>query len=201
MPEGCELAPWDRQTLPDGEQEPARWYALFQRFLNLGPTRSLAEAANVWRAENNQQARKNAPHSWINACEKWSWRARAAAWDLYCVQRDRDLKEQARKARADAWLKAEHDLGVQMAEKTAQMLKAFTPVTVRHEEDGKTIILTPTDWKARDIAALAQAASKLIRLSTNMDTERKHVTIEDLLSVLPPEYRDKVKEELGKGEE
>jgi hypothetical protein len=119
---------------------------------------------------------------------------------LYCVQRDRDLKEAGRKAWADAWIKTEHDLGVQMAEKAAQMLKAFTPVTVRREEDGKTIILTPTDWKARDIAAIAQAASKLARLSADMDTDRRHVTIEDLLSLLPPEYRDKVKDELGKGD-
>lgn len=72
--------PWARQP-----KEPALWHERFQRYLYLGPARSLiavyrAEAKSEKSAAERARAR-NVPGAWFAAVKRWNWHARANAFD------------------------------------------------------------------------------------------------------------------------
>jgi hypothetical protein len=82
--------PWLRQR-----NEPAIWYMRFQRYLNLGPKRSLrkalaAETVTHQETKSNEkqpEPKKNlsnvsVPGAWSRASKVWNWSERAAAYDL-----------------------------------------------------------------------------------------------------------------------
>ena len=80
--------PWDRQ---DGE--PARWYARFLVYMELGPARTLAEAyantlekAGKGRKSTRPDGKLRPSGGWNTASRKYRWRERTLAWDA--EQRD-----------------------------------------------------------------------------------------------------------------
>jgi len=74
--------PWSRQV-----NEPARWYARFETYRLLGPTRTLEEAfrvavANAGLTDERYGGSSPRPgQAWYNAARKWQWQERAEAWD------------------------------------------------------------------------------------------------------------------------
>lgn len=61
------------------EDEPARWYARFELYLQLGPTRSLER---VFQLVGGDAADGKRPgQAWYRAARDYKWAERAAAWD------------------------------------------------------------------------------------------------------------------------
>lgn len=88
--------PWARQP-----KEPALWHERFQRYLYLGPARSLiavyrAEAKSEKSAAERARAR-NVPGAWFAAVKRWNWHVRAEAFD----DAERKRRDELYAARAD----------------------------------------------------------------------------------------------------
>lgn len=91
--------PWARQA-----KEPAQWYDRFQRFLLLGPARSVyaayraeqVERANA-RRKNISAARSGLPKSWREQAHRWNWYARANVFD----EVERKRRDELYRTRAD----------------------------------------------------------------------------------------------------
>lgn len=93
--------PWARQP-----KEPALWHERFQRYLYLGPARSLiavyrAEAKSEKSAAERARAR-NVPGAWFAAVKRWNWHARANAFD----DAERKRRDELYAARADEILQS-----------------------------------------------------------------------------------------------
>lgn len=93
--------PWARQP-----KEPALWYERFQRYVYLGPSRSLmavyrVEAKTKKSAKERERAR-NVPGAWFVAVKRWDWRTRADAFD----DAERKKRDALYAARSDEILQA-----------------------------------------------------------------------------------------------
>ena len=68
-------APWEIQP-----SEPPRWYARFEAYRRLGPTRSIER---VFEAEVDAGAvnGRRPGQAWYKAAREWQWAERAEAWD------------------------------------------------------------------------------------------------------------------------
>lgn len=95
------LQPWEQR-----EGEPDIWFGRFQKYLLLGPNRTLVagyRAGARHKKKTRQSAEKRAhqgvPGAWRNAARKWEWLERAAAWDA--VGRERLLAEYERDREVD----------------------------------------------------------------------------------------------------
>jgi hypothetical protein len=145
---------WDRQTDSDGNLEPMLWYARFEQYRLMGPGRELLECVNRWRDNKGKPRQSSIPGAWSRASARWQWRTE--------------------------WRETEFANAKALAEKAALMLRAFTVARTVTEDNGRTIIIEPGDWKPADIARFNDTASKLARLAAEMDTERQRqdVTID-----------------------
>jgi hypothetical protein len=81
--------PWDQEP-----GESSRWYARFERYRQLGHTRSVDA---VFREEKRTEGRRHAPGRWHTEAARWHWKERAAAWDDY--QREIARKEEEQELR------------------------------------------------------------------------------------------------------
>ena len=86
----CSEDPWARQ--PD---EPARWYARFDVYRLLGPTRTIeATYRLIAQLENLTGSRPG--QAWYAAAKTYDWQPRADAWDAHERQRLRAIDEDRR---------------------------------------------------------------------------------------------------------
>lgn len=98
---------WERQTGSDGKREPALWFSRFERYLSLGPKRSVLAVYNEWREKARKGATKSVPGSWQKNSKKWRWQERAEAFDAHVAEqaraeraeRERRLREEAQQIR------------------------------------------------------------------------------------------------------
>jgi hypothetical protein len=67
---------WNRQ-----KGEPNLWFARFERYRLLGPSRSLLGTLNAERTDQGLARKARVPGAWNRAFEGWRWRDRAEAWD------------------------------------------------------------------------------------------------------------------------
>jgi len=174
---------WSR--LPD---EPAMWYQRFDEFYRvLGHGRSILAAYNAWQsAQDDASQRKipaKAPHpGWGSNSRKWRWKQRAEAWD-----------EQQRNIRyADEVVTREriHRKSLLALETMLEKLSAAA-VNV----DPKAIEAA----SPRQANALAQALKNIARESrveAGAPGDRTHVTVDILISKLPDEIQDTLREYL-----
>lgn len=165
---------WDRQTDADGNLEPLLWYARFEEYRLMGPGRSLAECANRWRDEKGRKRSKDAPGAWRRAYQQYQWKARAEAWDAVMLEEQARQEAEKWAARRAEWREKEFSYAQALIEKAQLMLRAFAVARTVTEDGGRTIIIEPGDWRPSDIARFLDTASKLARLSTEMDTDRLH---------------------------
>lgn len=101
---------WERK---DGE--PARWYARFEVYRLLGPSRTM-KAAHRHCAEMEGRRGRYPNSQWFQIAERWQWRERADAWDQ--VERE-------------ALRKAEKDQRMAAHLKRADMLDVVLDVAFR----------------------------------------------------------------------
>lgn len=76
---------WDQM-----EGEPVYWYAKFCEYRLLGPSRTLKKIYRIEKAKN-VDAGVVSPEQWTTHFTKWSWKARAEAWD---VQQQEELEDE-----------------------------------------------------------------------------------------------------------
>lgn len=187
---------WGRMEEP---LEPLVWYARFEVYRLRGPGRSLLGAFNQWQAEKGRKVSTSAPTRWREASATWHWKERAEAWDLAELEIRRQQEEQRWRDRRVEWKEKEWAMAAQLLEKANQMMQALRVARTVIEDEGRTIIIEPVDWGPGDLAKFADMASKLARLSAEMETERKKVgvTLDDVLAGLPAEFSAAVRAALA----
>ena len=158
--------PWDKQI-----SEPNIWYDRFHRYLMLGAARSVLESYNEELRKQAERAYKGkyvpalcAPGGWWPLIRKWRWKERAEAWDA----EQRRLFELQTEERRRKLLDKEFQLSDKLAVQAEQML-AWPIAQQTIDQDGKTVILNPTDWSKRDAVEMADAASRLGRRAVGLE--------------------------------
>lgn len=137
----------------------------------MGPGRSLAKLARLYS--------KDAPDFYfvptrhLRTLKVWSsryrWQDRIAAWARMGTEHDEEL-----------WRKRQHQLrelewgqSQRLFERAKQMLQYPLSQVVKEEgAENKVQIIAPAGWSLRDVARFLETASKLGRLSAEMQTER-----------------------------
>jgi hypothetical protein len=141
-------------------EETAKAYAAFVEYLRLGPQRSMEAAAK------NLQKTLGTLRHWS---ERHGWVARAADYDALCVEQEMAVQEVLRKSRAVDWVKRQESLK-----------EAEWEIAERCIEKAKDLLGRPdVRWSGGDIAKLLDVASKLARLATGMETDRRELTGKD----------------------
>lgn len=181
------VSPWER--LPG---EPMLWYARFERYRLAGRKRSLTGIYNAERAERDKPPLKAPPRVWVLRAREWGWQERAEAWDATQLEEQREEWRERR----EALRQREWEAAGRLLERVEQMLQ-FPVTRVTRNENSNVIIIEPAEWKLRDVAHLLAAASHVGRLAAGSETDRVQVTIDDVLSSLPEEFREKVCQELA----
>ena len=165
--------PLDPLAQVDGESAKAnvalRDYAL------LGGGRSLRLLLERYSTQERGQSEGKAraekpPTTRLATLEEWSaahkWQARVADYErLRLEERLRRRSEREQEWEDKAWRAANA-----LLEKAEQMLKF--PVVETRTKDGQTIVV-PARWSVDTIARLAQAADKMARASTGVESEPK----------------------------
>lgn len=166
--------PWDRQA-----GEPALWYNRFTVYRRMGPERTLLGA---WRKATEAESggiRRGAklPGAWQRQYERWTWKARAEAFDRH----KEAAAERKWNQRYDQQRETEWGLSQDLIAKAKQMMSMPLVKTNRTvEEDGRTIIteVETARWAFRDAAGFIDTASKLARLAVGKPTGETKITID-----------------------
>lgn len=207
MQEEIERKLWERQIWDTR----ASFRAFHDFYLPQEPQRSLNGAYRRWRTFQGyiEVTGKVAPGTWRNwfrAHDRYGhllpgaigWAERATAWDDDVRGRERKKwEERIEKQRDRDW-----EIADALHKKAQQMLLFPLARTERRVEgkDGQMVQITevhPARWVMRDAAPIAKVASDLARLAAEMETERKVMRVEDVLSGLPEEFREAVRKALA----
>lgn len=156
-----ERQPWEQ--LPD---EPDIWYARFNRFRLLGPTRSIEETFRAEKGNGTRETIGKPTRHWYRSAESREWIERAGAWD---VERRAEEEEEERVAWRDkrkAWRHQQFDLKERMLQKVTGMLN-FPLTEVEREirgEDGRVItqIIRPAKWNYSMIARMIREMNNMM---------------------------------------
>lgn len=103
---------------------------------------------------------------------------RAAAYDAHMQRVEQQAKEAALAAEAEKWAQRrleqrerEYAVAERLYERALKMLEY--PIERTKRDDGKTVL--PAGWRQVDIASVIDTATKIARLSMELETERtKH---------------------------
>lgn len=154
-------------------KEGARPYEAFKIYCELGPDRSFKSVS--------QRVSKSLPlmKRWAAAHE---WRVRAKAWDADAEARMRAAEDKAMKAEAEKWAKRQialrdeaFELGDELIKKAKAML-AYPISKQTVQQDGKTIIVNPTNFTVGSAAKFIEVGEKLRRLAAGVPTDKvEHV--------------------------
>jgi hypothetical protein len=167
---------WERQA-----EESAKAFAAFRAYREMGPSRSI-ERVHQECAKSSRLLKR-----WSS---RYSWVARAEAYDGDIAEKERIAKDDAINKEMEKW--AERRIATKevewkkaelLDEKAAQMLK-FPLQEVEHKEietldDGRTLVKTtiikPVRFSVRDAAIMVKVADDLRRNSCDMETGRMTV--------------------------
>jgi hypothetical protein len=182
-------AMWQRRRT---ETDPS-WMS-FLAFLSLIPgQRTIARAHAISGGNTANGARAAAPGS-LKQMQRWSamhkWAERAIAYDRWKQERDIINDEVSRSAETAKWAEirdkerdAQLEMGRALMEKAKAMLQfplAQVERVTQVYEDGRARevqIFKPGAWRFGDIARLVDIGAKLIRLSAEMETDRKLIDL------------------------
>lgn len=203
------MSSWLRQSR---ESEKAYW--AFQSYLNLGSHRTLDAAFR--QATQQQNGNKRASGKWTAWYSKYTWKARAEAFDDHLRGLEQQQREAEVSARAKQWIEeceALRQRELEMAEKLlakAQEMLSYPLARTTKLQDGKTIIIEPAKWRTGNVPRLAATAMKL--LHSNFEAETRELLLETgtltdkilerifdtLEQALPPEAYDVALDALSK---
>lgn len=168
------LQPWERQP-----KETARAYAAFKVYLDLGKDRS---ADRAWSKVTGRNGGRSG--HWGEWSVKWRWVERATAYDLHMARLEQEKREQALANEVDKWADRQRELrerefalSQQLLDKVEAMLKFPLQTVTRSGPKGENVTIVPADWAVRDVARLLETASKVSRLSAEMETENHKVQV------------------------
>jgi hypothetical protein len=171
-------APHAWEQRPD---EPGMWFERFTLYRLLGSRRTfyaawIEDQARQGAARRGKKGKTGLPQAWRTQAKRWQWLGRAQAWDAYRRQRDEQMWERRR----EEIRKREWDMAERLLTKAGQMLEFPLAETTREQvsADGITKVITmiaPARWGMADTARIADTASKLGRLSAEMETSREVV--------------------------
>lgn len=176
-----ETAQWQRRRT---ETDPS-WMA-FLIYLSMDPGQRTAARA----FEIAGGPRGEGPSAYLSRFQRWGrmhkWAERAVAYDRWKSERDIINEEVARAGDAAKWSAVREkerdtqlEFGRALMEKARAMLQfplAQVERVTQVYEDGRARevqIFKPGAWRFSDIARLVDVGSKLVRLSAEMETERK----------------------------
>ena len=177
-------------------------YGYFKQYLALPVPRSVGRLAKQLRMERTGLARYSADFKWLD---------RAADYDDYNNERQLDEKRRQREskdlewsARRDQQREAEWQIAQDLLDKVRMMLRVpLFKETITENLDGidehgriiirQIIVNEPLDWSPSDIAKFFEVATKMARLATGMDTDRKRIKID--VSALSDEELDELADE------
>lgn len=185
VPEGQQPEAW--HPMPN---EPALLYRYFRQYCYLGDNAKRRSIDRLAKQLGGQVSVSNL----YNYTREWEWIRRAAAYDEWVLRTEQQARERAIAVEAQKWAQRrsewkETEWGMAMALVAAakQMIDwpLFLEVIESKEELTEQGVVVkhiihkhPNDWAPGDIARFMELASKLARLSTGMDTERKRMKID-----------------------
>ena len=193
----------DPLALSEGETPQAN--QALHDYAFMGPGRSLT---NLHRSYTdpapNQSGHRSVPTTQLRTLKGWSasydWQERVSRYDAQMQERERLAYEAKWAERREAEREETYQLAQQLREKAKQMLgfplADVEQVTARRQGPGGVqhidmTVVKPSRWSMRDVAQLADTASKLARLSADMPTD--HVQID---GITPQDLKNKSVEEL-----
>jgi hypothetical protein len=149
--------PAPNERLPE---ETAKAYAAFLCFLSLGPERTVGPAAiKCGKAEGTLR-------KWS---ERHAWMQRARDYDAMVAVQEEELKVIALRSKAVGW-----------AERQEKLKELEWSIAEKLLAKAKALLEDPSvKWTGGDIAKALDIASKLGRLATGMETDRKELTGKD----------------------
>jgi len=174
------ISVWGRQS-----EEPLKHFEWFHAFLMLGPGRSLLGAYNAFRAKSAEKSQQvvtpaiSVSKAWHDACEKWRWRERAAAWDAEQRQKtqeeyERRWAERQKEVQEETW--ADY---VALRDKARLMVK-FPLQRVTSSADGKTTIVKPAGWSFDTLVRMMKTKDDMARLACGLETQRVKLEVDEL---------------------
>lgn len=160
-------------------RESLRSNRAFRDYWNMGEGRSLRRLLEKYRENTDKDPTDKQPSTKWNTICAWSkhfeWQARIAR--LTELRNEKEEFEQEREWREyrKELREKERELSRQLIKKAEDMLK-FPLARVSGEENGNVTVINPAGWRLRDAARLLDTASKIGRLSAEMETERSDIT-------------------------
>jgi hypothetical protein len=113
--------PWERQ-----QGEPALWYARFERYRLLGPSRSVAAVFREEKGEDGGQP----PGRWYETSARWNWQSRAEDWD----SSERPKRQAQRLAALEAAQARHLEIHLLQQQKALEYLRALQPGTLTPDQ-------------------------------------------------------------------
>lgn len=161
------LDPWEQQP-----NEPKEAFLLFQKYLNLGITRTLRKLYLQTCRDSKTEPANKVPNRVKELAEKHDWVRRAFAYEESIINEDARHKA----IRRAELREEEYAIARQMIDKAKDMLKFPLQQVTYTGENNQVTIINPADWRLTDVVALVKAASELSRLSLDMSQGRIEVT-------------------------
>ena len=163
--------PWDRIT-----DEPAQWYARFQKYLAAGPQRTFVD---VYRGEPKRRTPKKRPKTvpagWQTQIKKWRWKERAEAWDVEEADDQMASLEELRLKR--------RLLNIEMRDSMFDQFKKMAnyPLheTIAPGPDGGMVMIKPVKWDKEDVLKFAEAVERMGRLAEGESVSDINVTVRE----------------------
>jgi hypothetical protein len=149
------------QTFEQLPTETSKAYSAFVEYLRQGSQRSVEQTA------------KNLGKS-VGTLRPWqernAWVTRARDYDAFCVEQERELAAVALRSKAVDWAKRQDSV------RESEFAAAEEAIELCRDKMREMKLRSPEKMTLGDIAKLLDVASKLARLSTGMETDRREVT-------------------------
>lgn len=161
--------------------ESAKANQALQDYTLLGAGRSLAKLCDIYNQRRQSAGKATSAQGGINpilpptrrlrTLQNWSsrhaWQRRVAAHQALQNAEERAKWEERRKE----WRERSFDLAGKLAEKAEQMLRF--PLVEKVIDDNDVTIIQPAGWSFGTIPTMVGVADKIVRLSAELDTERR----------------------------
>jgi hypothetical protein len=163
------------------------YYSYFKAYVAMPHPRRISRIAKQLRfAENTVRM-------WAG---KYRWRERAEKYDAHYLEKELEIKRQLHEKTELEWLERrqlqrqqEWDIAQNLLDKVRKMLAVpLFQETINTKMKGldkhgriileQVIINKPLDWSPSDIAKFFEVASKIARLATGQETDRKKIKID-----------------------